>query len=95
MSHTISIIGASGSVGSTLAAQILRSNLLGRGDRLQLVGHGVSSSSSRLLATRVDLMDAFDDDSVDIELVANIQDTEGDIVVMCAVPAFMMTWRKS
>ena len=84
MSHTISIIGASGSVGSTLAAQILRSNLLARGDRLQLVGHGVSSSSSKLLATRVDLMDAFDDDSVDIELVANIQDTEGDIVVMCA-----------
>ncbi|RZU39116.1 lactate/malate family dehydrogenase [Edaphobacter modestus] len=84
MAKTISIIGASGSVGSTLAAQILRSKLLGRGDRLQLVAHGVSSSSSKLLATRIDLMDAFDDDSVDIELVANIQDTEGDIVVMCA-----------
>lgn len=66
-----------------LAAQLLRSNLLGRGDRLQLVGHG-SSSSSRLLATRVDLMDAFDDEAVNIEFVANVEDIKADIVVMCA-----------
>ena len=69
---------------STLAAHILRSGLLRPGDRLQLVARGVPSSSSTLLSTRIDLMDAFDDEGVDIELVANIEDIDGDVVVMCA-----------
>ena len=84
MSMTVSIIGASGAVGSTLAAHILRSQLLGPSDRLQLIGRGESASSARLLSMRIDLMDAFDDGQVEIEVVANVEDVDGDIVVMCA-----------
>ena len=80
----ISIIGASGAVGSTLATHILRSGLLQQGDRLQLVARGVESSSAKLLSMRVDLMDAFDDQGVNIEVVANTEDVDGDIVVVCA-----------
>jgi malate dehydrogenase len=80
----ISIIGASGAVGSTLAAHVLRSGLLRNGDRLQLVARGVGLGATKLLCTRIDLMDAFDDLGVDIEVVANIEEVDGDIVVMCA-----------
>ena len=80
----ISIIGASGAVGSTFAAHVLRSGLLRQGDRLQLVARGVDSSSTKLLSTRIDLLDAFGDQGVDIEVVANIEDVDGDIVIMCA-----------
>lgn len=81
---SISIIGASGAVGSTLAVHVLRSGLLRQGDRLQLAAHGVDSSSMKLLSTRIDLMDAFDDQGIEIEVVANIEDVDGDIVIMCA-----------
>jgi malate dehydrogenase len=84
MASSISIIGASGAVGTTLAGQILRSSLLKSGDRLQLVGRGVESSSAKLLSVRIDLMDAFDHEGVDIEVVANIEDVDADIVVLCA-----------
>jgi malate dehydrogenase len=84
MSISISIIGASGSVGSTLATHILRSHLLGASDRLQLVGRGMPASTAKLLATRIDLLDAFDDERVEIEVVPNIEDVDGDIVIVCA-----------
>jgi malate dehydrogenase len=84
MSTSIAILGASGSVGSTLAAQLLRSELLDPGDRLQLVGHGIRGAERKLLSTRIDLMDAFDDDRVEIEVVPNIADVEADIVVVAA-----------
>jgi malate dehydrogenase len=84
VASTISIIGASGSVGSTLASQILRSDLLAPFDRLQLVAHGVKSSSARLLSQRIDLMDAFDDKEIEIEVVPNIDAVDGDVVVVCA-----------
>jgi malate dehydrogenase len=72
MPTSVAIIGASGSVGSALAAQILRSQILEPCDRLQLVGHGASRSEKVLLAERIDLLDAFDDARVDIEMVPNI-----------------------
>ena len=81
---SISIIGASGAVGSTLATHILRSGLLQQGDRLQLVARGVDSSSMKLLSMRVDLLDAFDDQGVNVEVVASIEDVDADIVVVCA-----------
>jgi malate dehydrogenase len=84
VSTSISIIGASGAVGSTLAGQLLRSGLLKSADCLQLVGHGLPCSSAHLLSSRIDLMDAFDDEGVDIEVVADLQDADGDIVVICA-----------
>jgi malate dehydrogenase len=84
MSTSISIIGASGAVGSMLAVHLLRGGLLKSADRLQLVGHGIASSSAQLLSNRIDLLDAFDDEGVDIEVVANIEDVDGDIVLICA-----------
>jgi malate dehydrogenase len=84
VASTVSIIGASGAVGTTLASQILRSDLLAPLDRLQLVAHGVKKSSDRLLSDRIDLMDAFDDKEIDIEVVANFEDVDGDVVVICA-----------
>ncbi|WP_082662124.1 lactate/malate family dehydrogenase [Terracidiphilus gabretensis] len=91
---SISIIGASGAVGSTLATHILRSGLLQQGDRLQLVARGAGSSSSKLLSMRVDLLDAFDDQGINIEVVANIDDVDGDIVIVCAGVASKNTDRR-
>ncbi len=84
MSTSISIIGASGAVGGMLAVHILRGGLLKSADRLQLVGHGNPSSSAHLLSNRIDLLDAFDEEGVDVEVVANIEDVDGDIVLVCA-----------
>ena len=80
----IAILGASGSVGAALAAHILRSRLLEPQDQLLLVGHGVLGTERKLLSMRADLMDAFDDDRVRIEVVPNVSDVEADIVVVAA-----------
>lgn len=88
MPTSIAIIGASGAVGSKLAAQMLRSQLLEPCDRLQLVGHGSPVSEARLLSTRIDLLDAFDDERVDIEVVPKIIDVDADIVVIAAGVGF-------
>ena len=80
----IAILGASGSVGAALAAHILRSRLLEPQDQLLLVGHGVPATERKLLSMRVDLMDAFDDDRVRIEVVPDVSDVEADIVVVAA-----------
>lgn len=71
-------------MGSMLAVHLLRGGLLKNADRLQLVGHGIPSSSAPLLSNRIDLLDAFDDEGVDVEVVANIEDVDGDIVFICA-----------
>jgi malate dehydrogenase len=84
MSRRIAILGASGSVGSALAVHILRARLLEPQDQLLLVGHGVLATERKLLSMRVDLMDAFDDDRVRIEVVPNPSDVEADIVVLAA-----------
>jgi len=84
MTTSVAIVGASGSVGSALAAHILRSEVLEPSDRLQLVGHGASKSERLLLAERVDLLDAFDDGRVEIEMVPNIADVDADFVVITA-----------
>ncbi len=84
MSRRVAILGASGSVGSTLAAHILRSHLLEPSDRLLLVGHGVQATERKLLSTRIDLLDAFDDERVGIEIVPDVCDVDADIVVVAA-----------
>jgi malate dehydrogenase len=84
MPISIAILGASGSVGSTLTAHLLRSGLLEPQDRLQLVGHGSPNSEARLLATRIDLLDAFDDGRVEVEVVPQIADLDADIVVIAS-----------
>jgi malate dehydrogenase len=84
MSSRIAILGASGAVGSSLAAHILRSHLLEPSDSLLLVGHGVLASERKLLGTRIDLLDAFDDERVNIEIVPDVCDVEADIIVIAA-----------
>lgn len=80
----VAILGASGAVGSALAAHLLRARLLRPDDALQLVGHGAGASERRLLAARIDLQDAFDDAHVAIELVPDVGDARADIVVVAA-----------
>jgi malate dehydrogenase len=82
MSVRIAILGASGAVGSTLALHILRAGLLEPQDALMLVGHGTRSIERRLMPLRVDLLDAFDDERVQIEICPDIDDFEADIVVV-------------
>jgi malate dehydrogenase len=84
MPMRIAILGASGAVGAALAAHILRARLLEPQDQLLLVGHGAQATEQKLLSMRVDLMDAFDDDRVRIEVVPNVSDVEADIVVVAA-----------
>ncbi len=84
MPRRIAILGASGSVGSALAVHILRARLLEPSDQLLLVGHGVHTTEQKLLSTRIDLMDAFDDDRVRIEVVPDVADVEADIVIVSA-----------
>jgi malate dehydrogenase len=82
MSTRIAILGASGSVGSALAAQILRAELLDPGDQLLLAGHGVTATEGKLLSMRADLMDAFDDERVSIEVAPDLGEVEADIVIV-------------
>jgi nucleoside-diphosphate-sugar epimerase len=92
----IAILGASGAVGSMLAAQLLRENLLEPDDRVLLVGHGKSSSEPRLLSVKMDLLDAFDDRRVYIDVVPDIMGFEADIVVVAAgatASAEVQNWR--
>jgi malate dehydrogenase len=84
MAVSIAILGASGSVGTALAPNLLRSGLLEPHDRLQLVGHGNPKSEARLLATRIDLLDAFDDSRIEVELVPQIADLDANIVVIAS-----------
>ena len=84
MSKRIAILGASGLVGSALAAHVLRAHLLEPADQLLLVGRGVLATERKLLGTRTDLIDAFDDERVRIEVVPDVSDVEADIVVVAA-----------
>ena len=84
MSLSIAILGASGLVGNALSAHILRSGILEPGDRLQLIGHGEIHSTGCLLAIRADLLDAFDDLRVSIEVVDDIAAAHADLVVIAA-----------
>lgn len=84
MKRRIAILGASGAVGSTLAGHILRAGLLQVGDELQLVGHGVPATWRKLLAIRTDLLDAFDEAQVRIEVVSDVSEVDADVVVLAA-----------
>jgi hypothetical protein len=75
----IAIRGASGAVGSTVALHILRSGLLEPQDRLVLVGHGTSSIERGLMPARVDLLDAFDDERLQISINQDIDEIETDL----------------
>src|SRR5215469_15128720 len=84
MPKRIAILGASGTVGTALAAHILRAKLLEPADQLLLVGRGVLATERKLLGIRTDLIDAFDDERVRIEVVSDVCEVEADIVVVAA-----------
>jgi malate dehydrogenase len=84
MPRRIAILGASGSVGGALAAHILRAELLEPADQLSLAGHGVPATEGKLLSMRADLMDAFDDQRVRVEVVPELGDVEADIVIVAS-----------
>ena len=81
---SISIVGASGEVGRSLATHLLRSGLMTITDELQLVGHGTEGTERMVLAERVDLLDAFDETAPRIEVAATPEEVTGDIVIMAA-----------
>ncbi|MEM7168621.1 MAG: lactate dehydrogenase [Pseudomonadota bacterium] len=80
----LAIIGAAGSCGRQLAAQLLDRRVLPPTARLQLVGHHGGRSEDELWGLRADLEDAFVDDAPAIELVSDPSAIEADIVVMLA-----------
>jgi malate dehydrogenase len=84
MNRTLAILGATGAVGSTLAGHVLRGHLLEPGDELILVGHGEPESDARLLAMRIDLLDAFDESRIRISVSADLDCFEADIVVVAS-----------
>ena len=57
----LAIVGAAGSCGRQLAAQVLERRLLPASARLQLVGHEGGRSADELWGLRADLEDAFVD----------------------------------
>jgi malate dehydrogenase len=71
-SVTIGIIGASGAVGSAVAQHLMKSCILKPGDRILLVGHGTVANERKLLALRSDLLDAFDQNRMQIEVAVNV-----------------------
>lgn len=80
----ISIVGAAGEVGRALATHLLRGELIGPPERLQLVGHGREASERKLLAERCDLLDAFDETAPSIQIAATLEEVAGDIIVLAA-----------
>jgi malate dehydrogenase len=80
----IAIIGAGGEVGRTLALLLMRSRLLGAGDQLQLIGHGAQQTERRLLAIRVDLLDAFSEHAPAIRVAPSFANIDADVVVLAA-----------
>lgn len=80
----IAIVGAAGSCGRQLVAQMLDRRLMPTTARLQLVGRHGGRSADELWGLRTDLEDAFVDDSPTIEVVVEPSDVDADLVVMLA-----------
>ncbi|MFM8861252.1 MAG: lactate/malate family dehydrogenase [Acidimicrobiia bacterium] len=80
----IAIIGAAGSCGRQLAAQLLNEHVMDPSARLQLVGHHGGASETELHGLKVDLRDAFADDAPTIEITDDPEAVDADVVVMLA-----------
>lgn len=80
----IAVIGAAGSCGRQLAAQILERQLMSESACLQLVGHHGGTSERELFGLRADLEDAFVDRAPLIDVVLDADDIRADIWVMLA-----------
>src|ERR1700761_9715264 len=88
MSLSVALYGATGAVGSAFLSHLLNARLLKGGARVTLVGRGTEESRAKLAAMRVDLLDAFDDAELEIDIVGTLDSVEADLVIMAAgVPA--------
>ena len=80
----VAVIGASGSVGRAVCMQLLATEVVGSGDRLQLVGRRGGASEVGIYGQRIDLMDAFAYRGPRIETVLDGGRIDADIVIVVA-----------
>ncbi len=80
----VAIIGATGSCGRQVAAQLIERSLLPDTVTIHLIGHAGGAHESELWGLRADLHDAFADRAPRIEIGTDVSQTEADVVVMMA-----------
>jgi malate dehydrogenase len=72
---------------------MLKSSVLSPGDEIILLGRGTPESNGRLYATRMDLLDAFDEAAVRLTVCSSIEELNADIVVVAAGQTISKTRR--
>jgi malate dehydrogenase len=80
----LAIIGATGSCGRQVAAQLLEREIIPPGGELHLIGHAGGAHESEMWGLRADLKDAFADRAPQIEVGTDVAESDADIVVMMA-----------
>lgn len=80
----VAIIGATGSCGRQVAAQLIERGSLAESATLHLIGHAGGRHETELWGLRADLRDAFADRSPIIEVGTDVAQTNADLVVMMA-----------
>src|SRR6266487_17659 len=78
----ISVIGASGDVGTETVNQLLAGRVLTPSERLQLVGRVEGKSSSKLFGLQSDLSGAYAEVTPELEVVLTPEKIRGDIVIL-------------
>ena len=80
----VAVVGATGSCGRQVAAQLVERALLPELATLHLIGHAGGARESQLWGLRADIRDAFADRSPLIEIGNDVAATAADLVVMMA-----------
>lgn len=80
----VAIIGATGSCGRQVAAQLADRGVLAQTSHLHLIGHAGGQHESELWGLRADLRDAFADRAPQIEVGTDVATTNADLVVLMA-----------
>lgn len=80
----VAIIGATGSCGRQVAAQLLDRRVLSDTGMLFLIGHSGGAHESELWGLRADLLDAFGDSAPQIEVGTDVGASSAQLVVMMA-----------
>lgn len=80
----VAIIGATGSCGRQVAAQLIERSLLSEAVTLHLIGHAGGAHESELWGLRSDLQDAFADQAPVIQIGTDVAQTDAELVVMMA-----------
>ena len=80
----LAIIGATGSCGRQVAAQLLDRGILPAEGSLHLIGHAGGAHESELWGLRADLLDAFSDHAPHIEVGTDVAASAAEVVVMMA-----------